>query len=333
MMPSNEHRLDPASTNPVAQPTDAELLERFRSKRDESSFRELVRRHAGLVLSAARRQLGSEADLAEDAAQQAFVVLVKNAAKAAAAPILGAWLHRVVVFEAKNLLRSERRHRLRILQAPQPTPSSEPNPGLKACIDEALAALPEVDRALIWQHHGEGRPYHEISRQLGLSEAAAQKRGHRALEKLALSLRRRRILVTATALTASLGSLLAPAPVSASTTLANRALAAGAKIGTSGGILAGWFTSPILGTAAAIVCATAGFFAIRHFKVKPVILTENAVLAPAGKKPETLALSPSSTKTEPDVRCQPHGRSEAIYCPSPKRPCRRIGLGSKKIPR
>src|SRR2546421_258547 len=53
---------------------DAELLERFAARRDESAFTALVRRHGPLVLAACRRML-NDRHAAEDALQATFLVL------------------------------------------------------------------------------------------------------------------------------------------------------------------------------------------------------------------------------------------------------------------
>ncbi|HEY1120767.1 MAG TPA: hypothetical protein VGE67_04170, partial [Haloferula sp.] len=59
--------------------TDAELLGAWLERRDEPSFHALVSRHAGLVLSAARRKCGNDA-LAAEASQLTFILLARKAA-------------------------------------------------------------------------------------------------------------------------------------------------------------------------------------------------------------------------------------------------------------
>ncbi len=74
--------------------TDAQLLECFVARRDESAFAALVRRHGPMVLGVCRRVAG-HADDADDAFQAVFLVLARKAASIQAPARLGAWLYGV----------------------------------------------------------------------------------------------------------------------------------------------------------------------------------------------------------------------------------------------
>ncbi|MGE3806716.1 MAG: RNA polymerase sigma factor, partial [Gemmataceae bacterium] len=80
--------------------SDAALLERFASERDEAAFGVLVRRHGPMVLGVCRRIL-NDAHLAEDAFQAAFVVVARKAAMLAqphfANGSIAGWLHKVAL--------------------------------------------------------------------------------------------------------------------------------------------------------------------------------------------------------------------------------------------
>ena len=94
--------------------TDAVLLARFASARDEAAFAELVRRHGPAVLGTCRRVCGNAAE-AEDPAQAVFLALAKKATALAreARSSLAPWLHRVAVCVARDGLRAERARRHR----------------------------------------------------------------------------------------------------------------------------------------------------------------------------------------------------------------------------
>lgn len=73
---------------------DAMLLGRFVRQHDQDAFAALVRRHGPLVLSVCRHALG-DAQLAEDPAQAAFLVLARKAAAIRPPDRLAAWLYGV----------------------------------------------------------------------------------------------------------------------------------------------------------------------------------------------------------------------------------------------
>ena len=60
--------------------SDADLVARFVTAKDEAAFAELVRRHSGLVLGVCRRVL-SNADDVDDVFQATFLVFVRDAAR------------------------------------------------------------------------------------------------------------------------------------------------------------------------------------------------------------------------------------------------------------
>jgi len=162
---------------------DDELLTRYAAG-DDRAFGVLVRRHLPLVLSVTRRRLGNSG-LAEDAAQEVFIDLSRRAKTRRAIACLPAWLHRAATYEAATAARTESRHRHRVARAMKEEQGTTADPALDRMLDEALASLPERDRVLLVLHHYERLSYEAIARKLGTTAAAAQRRGHRALEKLA----------------------------------------------------------------------------------------------------------------------------------------------------
>ncbi|MFC7336745.1 RNA polymerase sigma factor [Haloferula chungangensis] len=162
---------------------DEALLRRFADHRRDADFSEIVRRHLPLVLTITRRRLGNSG-LAEDAAQQVFIALSSKSKQVSQLPSLVAWLQKAAVFEASNLARKESRHQKRIEQAADLLQESTASPDLQA-LDKALASLPQIDRQILVLHHFEKLTFADIARRLNLNEAAAQRRGHRALAKLA----------------------------------------------------------------------------------------------------------------------------------------------------
>ena len=108
----------------------------------------------------ARRRTGDSA-IAEEVAQNVFVLLAKKAPALAGRPGLGAWLHRAAVLESRNFTRSEMNRR-RMMDAyqeglTQGASASEPAvEALRPVLDEAFDRLGEPDRRILVMHFFEG---------------------------------------------------------------------------------------------------------------------------------------------------------------------------------
>jgi RNA polymerase sigma factor (sigma-70 family) len=131
--------------------TDAQLLSRFVSRRDEAAFELLVRRHGALVWGVCRRILGNAAD-ADDAFQAAFLVLVRRASSVDRTRPLSAWLHGVACRVALRA-RSTARRRNYFEHAAGQNHQIEKGPDnaaevhdLRRVLDQELDRLPEVYR-------------------------------------------------------------------------------------------------------------------------------------------------------------------------------------------
>src|SRR5690242_8948129 len=81
--------------------SDAHLLDRFATQRDESAFAELVRRHGSMVLGVGRSVL-NDAHAAEDVFQATFLVLAKKASTVRKQDSVGSWLYGVAYRIARN---------------------------------------------------------------------------------------------------------------------------------------------------------------------------------------------------------------------------------------
>jgi RNA polymerase sigma factor (sigma-70 family) len=90
--------------------SDAQLLERFVARRDETAFESLVARHGRSVLAVCRDVLHDQHD-AEDAFQATFVILVRKAGSLWVKDSLAAWLHRVARRVAVEANRQNARRR------------------------------------------------------------------------------------------------------------------------------------------------------------------------------------------------------------------------------
>jgi len=193
------------------QTDDGTLLRSYCNDGSGPAFETLVRRYGGMLCSVATRVTGRR-ELAEEVAQNVFTSLARKARSLSAGRNgrLAGWLHRAAVLEARHLLRGERRHERRIRAAEEERLAAggggEDDGILRSEIDGALAELARGDRdVLVWRFFN-GLNFREIAARLGKTEAAAQKQGRRALDRLGVRLRGAGVAVPAAALSTFLGS-------------------------------------------------------------------------------------------------------------------------------
>lgn len=204
---------------------DWQLLEDFAEHRSEAAFTQLVERHLGLVLAAARRQVGDEA---EDVAQAVFLLLAQKAGTLGRKVVLSGWLFRTTHFVATRALRSEYRRQRREQEAytMQENQNQETGGNLFArALDENLAQLGETDRNALLLRFGEGRNHREVGAALGLTEEAAKKRVNRALERLRVALAGKGVALSVMLLASGLAErLVAAPPTGMAATISQRAV-------------------------------------------------------------------------------------------------------------
>jgi RNA polymerase sigma factor (sigma-70 family) len=212
--------------------TDEELLRRFAHERDESAFTAVVRRRIDFVFAVASRQLGGDAQLAEDATQEVFRDLAAKAAAVSAGPSLASWLYTATRFAAIDVHRRQarwlKREQAAIAQHLVLSSGTDPEwEKLRPVLDEAIHELGERDRAAIVLRYFENQPLAEVGSRLGVTENTARMRVDRALDKLRARLARHGIVSTAAALTTALAAQpVVTAPPALAATLAANALAA-----------------------------------------------------------------------------------------------------------
>ena len=248
---------------------DSELLKAYAADGSEPAFNELVRRHLGLVHSAALRLLDGNAAEAEDVAQTVFTDLARKARELANHGSLAGWLHTSTRFAAGKLRRSEQRRRQRELatmHAPTPDDSGTLWEEIRPSLDDALHELPETDREAVLLRFFEKLSLTEVGSRLGIGEDAARKRVDRALDKLRGLLAARGVTSATTAglMAAFTAHLTAEASAALQQQIARTALqqaTAGTVAGTAavGGWLAwflGWSAKAVLVAGIAAIVAT-----------------------------------------------------------------------------
>lgn len=156
---------------------------------DPAAARELVGRHLAPVVAFAHRMLGNRAD-AEDVAQDAFLALWRHAGRwrAGGGASLRTWLCRIAYNRAVDRLRRKPAVPLdAVLEMADPAPGAQAGLERGAVtrrVAEAVASLPERQRAALLLRHFEELGNPEIAEILGVGVEAVESllaRGRRTL--------------------------------------------------------------------------------------------------------------------------------------------------------
>ncbi len=193
------------------QASDAELLERFVSGRDESAFAALVSRHGPMVFGVCRRLLRHAQD-AEDAFQATFLILVRKAAVIGRRELLGNWLYGVAMRVASRarLLAARRQTRETTNREHMAvaTRDSDESWELASAITEEVRGLPIKYRIPVVLCYLEGRSNEAAAGELGCPIGTIKTRLSRAREMLRKRLTRRGLILGTTAITTALSTEL-----------------------------------------------------------------------------------------------------------------------------
>jgi RNA polymerase sigma factor (sigma-70 family) len=194
--------------------TDGELLDRFRTSRDqggERAFEALVTRHGPMVLGICRNILDDPGD-AHDAFQAVFLVLARRAGAIRKSESVGSWLYGVTVRVASRARATAIRRRIRerrVLAAasaaavaggsPEAAPgaSAERDDGA-AIVHEEVVRLPERYRTPIVLCYFEGLTHDEAAARLSWPVGTVRSRLARARDRLRARLTRRGVAAPST---------------------------------------------------------------------------------------------------------------------------------------
>jgi RNA polymerase sigma factor (sigma-70 family) len=192
------------------QPTDDRaLLRAFAENQSDAAFATLVARHVNLVYSVALRHVGNPHH-AEEITQAVFIILAKKAAQLRHSQALASWLFQATRLTSTNFVRSETRRHHReqeaYMQSTVDESAHEIWPQIAPLLDGAVAGLREKERQAIVLRFYEGRNLREIGLALGTSEAAAEKRVSRALDKLRQSFTKRGLALSSVAMAGAMAA-------------------------------------------------------------------------------------------------------------------------------
>jgi RNA polymerase sigma-70 factor (ECF subfamily) len=178
---------------------DAALMLRVKQG-DWAAFTELVDKYKQPVMNLVCRMLHDAAE-AEDLAQVVFLQVYKSAHRYEVASKFSTWMFTIARNLCLNEIRRRSRHPADSLEASYPEREDQPFPQyedkktisppesllqgeLEEKIEQALAALPEAQRAAILLCRGDELSYEEIAKVLDCSLSATKSLIHRGRETL-----------------------------------------------------------------------------------------------------------------------------------------------------
>src|SRR5262249_32788311 len=170
-----------------------------------------------MVKAACHRILG-DAGLAEDAAQEVFLLLVRKLPSLPPHTILGGWLYITACQLARTHQRSQARRRRRENEAETMGPIMTPTENnlwheLEPLLDDAMLSLSQRQRELMLFRYFQNRSQRAAASLVGCSESVASRELAAAIEKLRGFFTRQGVSISATALVMLLGANAARASI------------------------------------------------------------------------------------------------------------------------
>jgi RNA polymerase sigma factor (sigma-70 family) len=214
------------------------LLREYAENASEEAFAAVLSRHIRMVYAAAMRHTGNPHE-AEEITQAVFIILARKAGQLPRGTVLSGWLFQTTRLTACSYIRNAARRRNREREA---TMQSNLEKGenddvwrqVAPLLDSAVASLRAKDRDAVVMRYVEGRPLDEVGLAMGASESAAQRRIHRALERLRKFFAKRGVVLTGAILAGSIAANAAPAaPAGLTASVATVAVLKGATAGAS----------------------------------------------------------------------------------------------------
>jgi RNA polymerase sigma-70 factor (ECF subfamily) len=156
---------------PPAAPDDAALVRAVQATDDRAAFTQLVARHQSAVRTVLRRLTRGDAGLADDLAQETFVLAWRNIRHFRFEARFSTWIYRIAI----NAWRSEARRKRELLldvdegELPaEETADEAPDIVARVDLERALATLSEGERAAIAACYYADLSHEEAAQALGI---------------------------------------------------------------------------------------------------------------------------------------------------------------------
>ena len=170
--------------NPIPEPPFG-LLDRVGAG-DDAAFEAVYRLYAGPVFTVAARML-AQREAAEDVTQEVFIDLARALRSYRGDGPFWGWLRRIVVNKVLMRMRAERSRPTLVAWEPDEHAGREDwsdSTVLARDLEQALAALPPLTRAVVWLYDVEGWTHPEIAAAVGRSESFSKSQLSRAHQRL-----------------------------------------------------------------------------------------------------------------------------------------------------
>ena len=169
--------------------TEAEIRDGCR-RGDRKAQRELYAQTSARIHRILLR-ITRDSEAALDLAQVTYLKAFSRIGQFDGRAALATWLHRIAVTEALQYLRSQGRNAVATATPTEAVDSARGNlaADVRMDVDDALALLDPVDRAMLLLHYDAGHDYRAMAEILDCAEGTVASRLHRARERLRLVLK------------------------------------------------------------------------------------------------------------------------------------------------
>ena len=158
------------------------LVERAKNN-DYGAYEQLYHMHVGRVVALCVR-LCKDRDMAEDLAQEAFILAWRKLDKFRGDSAFGSWLYRIATNTSLSYLRKQKpfQHSLDIDETEEE--SMPQDVGEQMGLEHAIGKLPDGARAVFVLYSIEGHTHDEIASMLGIAQGSSKAQLHRARQLL-----------------------------------------------------------------------------------------------------------------------------------------------------
>lgn len=158
---------------------------------DADAFERLYRLHVNRAYALCLRMTGNAVS-AEELTQEVFVRIWEKLHTFRGDSAFTTWLHRLTVNVVLGAKRKDGRYAARVMSTDDLTPFDKDDraapPGLRADLENAIAALPAGAREVFVLHDIEGYRHQEIAERMGTAEGTCKAQLHRARKLLRAAL-------------------------------------------------------------------------------------------------------------------------------------------------